>query len=94
MPERTLSIMAHHAWTDFTAQDYDSDDSFDSESEHWLPSRPPRELTEPEFIDEHFDEISAMYSSLVDYMQMYGPGLLQTLTFDAFATFVYQNSYR
>lgn len=82
------------AWDDLYPNDYDSDyDSYDSESENY-PSRPPRELTEAEFIDEHFDEISAMYSSLMDYMNLYGPGLLQAITFDAFASFVYQNSYR
>jgi hypothetical protein len=85
--------MAHYRnWTQ--DDDYDSDDEYNSESENYVPRRPPRELTEAEFVDENFDEISAMYSSLVDYMQTYGPCLLQTLTFDAFATFVYQNSYR
>lgn len=86
--------MAHH---DYTAQnDYDSDDdSFDSSAENYqMPRRPPRELTEAEFIDEYFDEISAMYSSLKDYLETFGPCLLQTMTFDAFASFVYQNSYR
>ena len=83
------------AWDDWAAQnDYDSDDdSYDSESENY-PSRPPRELTETEFVEEHFDEISAMYASLVDYLNHYGPCLLQTMTFDTFASFVYQNSYR
>jgi len=85
--------MAHHDWT--THNDYDSDDydSDDSTTERY-PPRPLRELTESEFIDENFNEISAMYSSLVDYMQTYGPCLLQTMTFEAFASFVYQNSHR
>jgi hypothetical protein len=83
--------MARNPWVE---NEYDSDDSDASDTEPYYPPRPPREMTESEFVDENFDEISAMYASLMDYMQTYGPCLLQTLTFDAFATFVYQNSYR
>jgi hypothetical protein len=84
--------MARNDWTHDGPDDYSDDDSYDSTTE-CFPTRPARELTESEWIDENFDEVSAMYSSLKEYVEHYGPCMLQTLTFDAFATFVYQHSY-
>lgn len=54
----------------------------------------PRPLTEAEWIDEYWDEITVAYDALIDFMRTHGPpSLFQTLTLENFCKFCYQNSH-
>lgn len=55
----------------------------------------PRQLTESEWVDEYWDELSSTYEALLTHLQSPGgPCILQTLTFAQFCKFCYENSFR
>jgi hypothetical protein len=67
-----------------------SDSSSDSDTGSIIETH---RLTEAEWIEEYYDEISAVFTSLQDYMRAYAPrGILGNLRFNAFCKFCYQNS--
>lgn len=70
--------------------EYWSDSSFETPS---IAAPQPRRLTESEWIEENFDEISSVYSSFIEYLRTYAPaGLFQNLEFGAFCKFCYAQS--
>lgn len=86
-----MPTMADPYWMlqDDTGSDRDSIELDDGGLNH----RPMRRLTETEWIEAHFEEISSVHTALMRYLQTYANvGILNAITFDAFCRFCYQQS--
>lgn len=74
---------------------HSSDEDVDSTWDEVPCDLRPRQLSESEWIDEYWDEITSAWNALMDHLNAPGaPCILQTITFDQFCAFCYQNSYR
>jgi hypothetical protein len=60
----------------------------------FMYAKRPRKYARDEFVDSNFEEISSLYTSLMEYIKVYSCPLLQLLDFHSFSNVCYLYSKR